>query len=153
MATGSSDHQDHISSSEPAAQSPSSGQSDRRQKRSCVRCSRRKVKCDKQYPCSTCTKAQVQCVFFSPTPSRRHKRKYVNEDVVARLRRYEDLLKKNNIDTSTNDGWIHYGVESTTVSQGTVSSIPVPSGQRVKPAEKEKYVTLVSISMVKHVLI
>ncbi|KAJ9226750.1 transcriptional regulator family: Fungal Specific TF [Paecilomyces variotii] len=137
MATGSEDRPDPISGSDTAAVSPSSAQSERRQRHSCVLCSRRKVKCDKHHPCSACTKAQVQCVFSSPAPSRRHKRKYVEEDVYARLRRYEDLLKKNNIDTSTNDGWIHYGVESRAPREVPATSNQVSTGQKSKSAEKE----------------
>ncbi|KAJ4146448.1 hypothetical protein NW754_001914 [Fusarium falciforme] len=34
--------------------------------RSCVTCRRRKVRCDKQMPCSNCRRAQIPCVFPAP---------------------------------------------------------------------------------------
>lgn len=40
--------------------------------RSCVTCRRRKVRCDKQMPCSNCRRAHIQCVF--PAPGRAPRR-------------------------------------------------------------------------------
>lgn len=34
-----------------------------RKRRSCLMCSKRKVKCDKQKPCTCCVKAGIECVF------------------------------------------------------------------------------------------
>ena len=34
--------------------------------RSCVTCRKRKVRCDKQMPCSNCRRAQIPCVFPAP---------------------------------------------------------------------------------------
>ncbi|KAI9172209.1 putative transcriptional regulatory protein [Paramyrothecium foliicola] len=34
--------------------------------RSCVTCRRRKVRCDKQMPCSNCRRAQIPCIFPAP---------------------------------------------------------------------------------------
>jgi hypothetical protein len=53
------------------------------------------VKCDKGKPCSNCTKARVECVQSAPTPRRR--RRFTEQDLVARLRRYEELLKKHGV--------------------------------------------------------
>ncbi|KAK1837621.1 fungal specific transcription factor domain-containing protein, partial [Colletotrichum chrysophilum] len=36
--------------------------------RSCVTCRRRKVRCDKQMPCSNCRRAVIQCIFPAPGP-------------------------------------------------------------------------------------
>ena len=65
---------------------------------SCVRCSDRKVKCDRQSPCSACVKHNAQCVFRPPHPPRkRHKR--VKDDILNdRLKRYEALLQEQGID-------------------------------------------------------
>ncbi|EPS26740.1 hypothetical protein PDE_01679 [Penicillium oxalicum 114-2] len=41
---------------------------------SCVVCHRRKVKCDRQEPCSNCAKSRVGCVYQAPPPPRRRKR-------------------------------------------------------------------------------
>ncbi|KAK3341886.1 fungal-specific transcription factor domain-containing protein [Lasiosphaeria hispida] len=40
--------------------------------RSCVTCRRRKVRCDKQMPCSNCRRAQIPCIF--PAPGRAPRR-------------------------------------------------------------------------------
>ncbi|PYH47846.1 Zn(II)2Cys6 transcription factor [Aspergillus saccharolyticus JOP 1030-1] len=41
---------------------------------SCVVCNRRKVKCDRQNPCSACTKNGVECIYRAHLPPRRRKR-------------------------------------------------------------------------------
>ncbi|CAG8025585.1 unnamed protein product [Penicillium olsonii] len=38
---------------------------------SCVVCHKRKVKCDRQEPCSNCAKANVECVYRAPPPRRK----------------------------------------------------------------------------------
>ncbi|EXJ54929.1 uncharacterized protein A1O5_12840 [Cladophialophora psammophila CBS 110553] len=105
---------------------------------SCVRCFERKVKCDKEHPCSGCVRSKVewqvsscffiapwcQCearsienrhlvtrqgytdlsfcsVFRIPPAPRRRKRKTREDDVVARLKHYEDLLRDQGIDPTT----------------------------------------------------
>lgn len=77
----------------PASSSPSS-----RPAYSCVRCSDRKVKCDRQKPCSACVKHNFQCVFRPLQPPRkRHKR--VKDDIFNdRLKHYEALLQEQGID-------------------------------------------------------
>lgn len=41
---------------------------------SCLQCQHRKVKCDKQSPCSGCVRAGWECVSQVPAPPRRNKR-------------------------------------------------------------------------------
>ncbi|KAJ5594400.1 uncharacterized protein N7459_000608 [Penicillium hispanicum] len=41
---------------------------------SCVICHKRKVKCDRQEPCSNCAKANAECIYQPPPPPRRRKR-------------------------------------------------------------------------------
>jgi hypothetical protein len=43
--------------------------------RSCVTCRRRKVRCDKQMPCSNCRRAQIPCVFPAPGRAPRQPRR------------------------------------------------------------------------------
>ncbi|TVY50582.1 Bikaverin cluster transcription factor bik5 [Lachnellula cervina] len=68
--------------------------------RSCVTCRRRKVKCDKQVPCSNCTKAGSQCVFPAPGRAPRRPRaggKVVSEreaELLKRLRRLEGVVEE-----------------------------------------------------------
>ena len=67
---------------------------------SCIRCADRKVKCDRQRPCSNCIKRNVDCVFHpSPPPRKKHKR--VKEQILNdRLKHYEALLQEKGIDPS-----------------------------------------------------
>lgn len=62
----------------------------------CVLCQQRKVKCDRKFPCQNCTRLQAQCVPATLTP-RRRRRKVAEQDLLDRLRRYEDLLRQNNV--------------------------------------------------------
>ena len=67
--------------------------------RSCVTCRRRKVKCDKQVPCTNCKKAQSQCVFPAPgrAPRRPRQGKVVTEreaELLKRLRRLEGVVEE-----------------------------------------------------------
>ncbi len=64
---------------------------------SCLLCQQRKVRCDRQKPCSNCIKARADCVPSTSIVLNRKKRKLTETDLVARLRRYEYLLKKNGV--------------------------------------------------------
>ncbi|KAL4983687.1 hypothetical protein BDW68DRAFT_29301 [Aspergillus falconensis] len=63
--------------------------------RSCTLCRQRKVKCDRQQPCSNCTKADTRCVF-PPGLGRRPKRprKAVEARLLAQLSRLESVVKR-----------------------------------------------------------
>ena len=57
------------------------------------------MKCDKQVPCSNCTKAQAQCVFPAPgrAPRRPRQGKVVSEreaELLKRLRRLEGVVEE-----------------------------------------------------------
>ncbi|KAK4193047.1 fungal-specific transcription factor domain-containing protein [Podospora australis] len=58
----------------------------------CVLCQHRKIKCDRNFPCANCTKAQVKCTPSTPAPAR--KRRRPNQDLQERLARCEELLKE-----------------------------------------------------------
>ncbi|KHN94919.1 fungal specific transcription factor domain-containing protein [Metarhizium album ARSEF 1941] len=58
----------------------------------CVLCQHRKIKCDRNSPCSNCIKANVTCVPSTPAPAR--KRRRPNQDLQERLARCEELLKQ-----------------------------------------------------------
>lgn len=70
----------------------------------CIVCTQKKIKCDKQEPCSACKKAGTECVFRTPAPPRRRKRKLPEADLHARLQRYEEALKGLGVDIETIDG-------------------------------------------------
>lgn len=65
---------------------------------SCVLCQQRKVRCDKQKPCSNCVKAGAECRVVPPQPPRRRKKRLQERDLLERLKKYEDLLREHNID-------------------------------------------------------
>ena len=68
----------------------------------CVLCQQRKVKCNRQFPCSNCIKSRAQCVPATLLP-RRPRRKLPERDLLDRLHKYEDLLRKHNIDFESKD--------------------------------------------------
>jgi hypothetical protein len=78
-------------------ESPGSSQSSKPQRvLACVLCQQRKVKCDRKYPCAHCIKSRVQCVPATQV-SRRRRRRFPERELLERLRKYEDLLRKHNI--------------------------------------------------------
>jgi hypothetical protein len=60
---------------------------------SCVLCQTRKVRCDRKEPCTGCVKAGVSCVPSVPVSVRRRRRIIDGDQLTARLRRCEALLK------------------------------------------------------------
>lgn len=93
---------------------------------SCLRCFERKVRCDKQNPCSNCVKSNLECIFRVPPPPRRRRRRSPDAALLARLKRYEDLLKHNGIDVE--DG--HSPAKSSTASVLSPSSASQSSTAR-----------------------
>lgn len=86
----------------PAA-SPTSGVSSRAAEKphrvlACVLCQQRKVKCDREFPCSNCVKAGAQCVPAAALAPRQRRRRFPERELLERLRYYEGLLRQNNID-------------------------------------------------------
>lgn len=62
----------------------------------CMLCQQRKVRCDREVPCANCIRAGVQCV--PATGPRQRRRRFPERELLERLRRYEGLLRKNNIE-------------------------------------------------------
>ncbi|KAK8201700.1 fungal-specific transcription factor domain-containing protein [Phyllosticta capitalensis] len=56
----------------------------------CISCQKRKVKCDRVEPCSSCRRYRAACLYREPAP--RRKRKLSDEDLHAKLDHYEHLL-------------------------------------------------------------
>ena len=63
----------------------------------CVLCQQRKVKCDRKFPCANCIKSRTQCVPAT-LATRRRRRKFPERELLERLRKYENLLRQNNIE-------------------------------------------------------
>lgn len=100
----------------------------------CVLCQRRKVKCDRREPCANCTKARVDCVFRAPTPQRRRPRKSPEAILLARCRRYEDLLRGagTKVESLACDSEVAQGVAKLAINQSdtiikTFENSPAPS--------------------------
>nr|KAK5447693.1 hypothetical protein LTR18_003274 [Exophiala xenobiotica] len=62
----------------------------------CLLCQKRKIKCDRQFPCAHCLKISAQCVQATSHP-RQRRRRFPERELLGRLRRYEGLLRQNNI--------------------------------------------------------
>lgn len=63
---------------------------------SCVLCQQRKVKCDREFPCSNCRRSGAECVS-TPQPQPR-RRRFAERELLHRLRNYEDLLRQHHVD-------------------------------------------------------
>lgn len=84
-----------VAKGEPSASIPGAGHS--LKPRSCVVCRSRKVRCDKQSPCSNCRRANIACVVPSKDRPPRWARRLVPpapEDVMERIRSLENLVKE-----------------------------------------------------------
>lgn len=75
---------------------------------SCLRCAHKKIKCDRIDPCcSNCEKVRQQCEYRTGQPYKRRKKRQrpaeslTNEELRARLGRYEATLKSLGADVST----------------------------------------------------
>jgi hypothetical protein len=64
----------------------------------CVRCTARKVKCDKLIPCSACNRHSAECIFRKPDPPRRKRKTVPVDELADRLQRYEALLREKGVD-------------------------------------------------------
>lgn len=65
---------------------------------SCVRCSDRKIRCDKRRPCGACVRHDAQCVGRTPLPPLRKRKRVKDLSQKDRLKRYEALLKSHGVD-------------------------------------------------------
>ena len=91
----------------------------------CQLCQRRKVRCDRREPCAACTKSRADCVFKPPAPTRRRPRKSPEAILLTKLRRYEDILKKNGvrIDPPKGETDLSQTVEEMTISKQNCATV------------------------------
>ncbi|KAI0401937.1 fungal-specific transcription factor domain-containing protein [Xylaria palmicola] len=97
----------------------------------CVHCQYRKIKCDRQQPCSNCIKAKIACKPSVPAPP--HKRRRPNQDLLERLARCEQLLKQyadGNIPTQGESA--HFALAAASEPSGGHSSSHLDSLRPVK---------------------
>lgn len=68
-------------------------------KHPCLLCQQRKVRCDRNEPCSNCIKAGVsKCEAAPQYPPRKRKKRFPEAELLARLRRYERHLRSYGAD-------------------------------------------------------
>ena len=80
------------------ASTESPGEPHPHRKHPCVLCQKRKVKCDRNYPCGNCTKARVECISPTTLPPKRRKKRFPEAELLARLRKYEEHLRRYGAD-------------------------------------------------------
>jgi Fungal Zn(2)-Cys(6) binuclear cluster domain len=76
-----------------SSSSPASASAATTRAHACLLCQQRKVKCSRETPCSGCIKSRAECVYRDPAPPRRRKRRNPEDVLLARLKRYEQLLE------------------------------------------------------------
>ena len=68
-------------------------------KHPCLLCQQRKVRCDRNEPCSNCVKAgAAKCEAAPQYPPRKRKKRFPEAELLARLRRYERHLRNYGAD-------------------------------------------------------
>lgn len=114
---------------------------------SCILCQQRKVRCDRQKPCSNCIKARAECVPSAPTLPRRKRRKLAETDIVGRLKRAEQLLRSHGVriddeeaDDQPNEGRSLERHEEPVLSMTVPRSRHAPPGALFKDKENSHYV-------------
>ncbi|KAG9792325.1 hypothetical protein KCU88_g862, partial [Aureobasidium melanogenum] len=61
---------------------------------SCVRCSDRKVKCDRDYPCGACKKHNAECTYRPARHSRKRLKLLERDALIDRVQQYEAFIKE-----------------------------------------------------------
>ncbi|KAJ5330331.1 hypothetical protein N7476_000114 [Penicillium atrosanguineum] len=66
---------------------------------SCDQCRRKKVRCDRIQPCSTCLRDRTQCIFQEVKKKRRRYTQPVSPDILARIEKLEERIKSDTSDS------------------------------------------------------
>ncbi|KAH6985333.1 hypothetical protein EDB80DRAFT_782761 [Ilyonectria destructans] len=106
----------------------------------CVLCQQRKKKCDRKSPCSFCIKAKVVCIPSTPAPKR--KRRKSTKELMERLGRCEQLLKRC---TCVQKALIYDSAEQCSESSSTAdtNSSPPPEYETVASSNAQPHHKLV----------
>ncbi|RMZ15835.1 hypothetical protein D0860_01367 [Hortaea werneckii] len=108
--------------------------------RSCVTCRKRKVKCDRLYPCTNCNKAHIECVFPAPGRAPRKPRKPGDgrdKELLERLRRLEGVVKGMGVDMPPGSEEKQSGVLSDDKTPDDEDSRVTSRIYTAKPKERE----------------
>ncbi|KAJ5377662.1 uncharacterized protein N7496_005071 [Penicillium cataractarum] len=87
---------------------------------SCVVCHKRKVKCNREEPCSNCAKASVECIYRPPAPPRRRKRERDGSRGASQER--EKSVRRNSREPSSGGNAAHHASPARNMSNGTETS-------------------------------
>ncbi len=120
--------------------------------RSCVTCRRRKVRCNKENPCSNCTRAGIECVFPGPGRAPRKSRKPPDAELLARLKKLEGVVTSLGAQVDENgtlhtahktDGQTHHASDSpeNQAGEGHRNSIDRHLGRLVINEDRSRYVS------------
>ncbi|KAJ8604734.1 hypothetical protein MRB53_041683 [Persea americana] len=63
----------------------------------CIQCQQRKIKCDRNFPCSNCNRFRTTCIPANSLPPKARRKRFPERELLDRLQQYEELLRKNNI--------------------------------------------------------
>ncbi|EWG41036.1 hypothetical protein FVEG_03225 [Fusarium verticillioides 7600] len=107
--------------------------SSRPRTRSCAVCHRRKVRCDKNFPCSQCVRSGFECSYPPAGPPARRAKKTTINDVASRISQMEKTIEafKAGQDVSPQP----------TVSAGSVTSansVPTPASTATDAETRER---------------
>ncbi|KAL2189209.1 hypothetical protein L209DRAFT_752432 [Thermothelomyces heterothallicus CBS 203.75] len=80
----------------PRESDPSSGAAKPQRVLACQLCQQRKVKCDRKFPCSQCSRMGAQCVPAALIP-RQRRRRFPERELLERIRQYEALLRQHHV--------------------------------------------------------
>ena len=97
MSTSTEDVENAASIALPSRSRPAPSTMKSHRILACVQCQHRKIKCNREFPCSHCIKTGVECVPGNLAP-RQRRRRFAERELLDRLRHYEDLLNQHNIE-------------------------------------------------------
>jgi hypothetical protein len=109
----------------------------------CLACARRKVKCDKLSPCSSCSKSRGACIYRAPVPSQRHRKRVTQGDLLSKIQELESLLHSHSIPFDPlGNSWIQSPWEKqliaspqTPASSGSTAEAAVIAAEAHPPAQ------------------
>jgi hypothetical protein len=104
---------------------------------SCTRCAGRKVRCDRQKPCSACVKHDADCHYPPSHPPRRRRKRIKVQTLTDRLKHYEVLLQERGIDPNNLPDLSGFDLHSrwshSVAIQPEESQLPTPSSITSEP--------------------
>jgi hypothetical protein len=118
--------------------------------RSCILCYRRKVKCNKQLPCSTCTRSGVLCCYPPGEKHEPRKSRTTISDIINRLGQLERTIVaiSSSDDQPRNHGGAQPVVEPPSPGQDSETATVSREGMLLDNGYSSRYVNDVLLSRV-----